>query len=338
MKHGLNTDPMSRAKAANSAKAKLLRPLRGFRATLLSVFHPCFIRGSIILCFLLSGRTEVVAAATDGRAFFEAKIRPLFIEHCQQCHGEKKKEGGLRLDSKAGWQKGGEHGPVIVPGDPEKSRLVQAVRRKDKSLQMPPKRALGAEEVAALEQWVKLGAPDPREGVAVARSGVDPEAVRKHWAFQPLTRPAPPAPQNNSWSQQPLDRFVLARMQAHGLAPNPPADPRTLIRRMTFDLTGLPPTPAEIEAFERDFSPSLRPSVSPSGQRDGETERQREKVIAAAIDRLLASPAYGERWGRHWLDIARYADTAGDGADYPVREAVKYRDWVVNAFNADQPF
>lgn len=114
------------------------------------------------------------AAAPDGPAFFEAKIRPLFIEHCQKCHGEKKQESGLRLDTKSGWQKGGEHGLVIVPGDPEKSRLIQAVRRKDKSLQMPPKRALGAEEVAALEQWVKLGAPDPREGVAVAKSGVDP--------------------------------------------------------------------------------------------------------------------------------------------------------------------
>jgi mono/diheme cytochrome c family protein len=262
------------------------------------------------------------SAATDGTAFFEAKIRPLFIEHCQKCHGEKKQESGLRLDTKAGWQKGGEHGPVIIPGDPEKSRLIQAVRRKDKSLQMPPKRALGAEEVAALEQWVKLGAPDPREGVAVAKSGVDPAVVRKHWAFQPLTHPQPPTPKANSWSQQPLDRFVLARMQQQGLAPNPPADPRALLRRMTFDLTGLPPTPAEIEAFERAFSKI----------------GNRQSAIANAIDLLLASPAYGERWGRHWLDVARYADTAGDGSDYPVREAVKYRDWVVNAFNADQPF
>jgi len=304
------------------------------------VFHPCFIRGSIILSALLSGCAELSAAAPDGHAFFEAKIRPLFVTHCQQCHGEKKQESGLRLDTKSGWQKGGEHGPVIVPGAPEKSRLIQAVRRKDKSLQMPPKRALGAEEVAALEQWVKLGAPDPREGPAVATSGVDPVAVRKHWAFQPLTRPQPPAPKANSWSQQPLDRFVLARMQQQGLSPNPPADPRTLIRRMTFDLTGLPPTPAEIEAFERDLSLSHSPTFSPA---TGESEKARKReserrAYEALIERLLASPAYGERWGRHWLDVARYADTAGDGADYPVREAVKYRDWVVNAFNGDQPF
>ncbi|MBI5800243.1 MAG: PSD1 domain-containing protein [Verrucomicrobia bacterium] len=280
------------------------------------------------------------APAPDGPAFFEAKIRPLFIEHCQKCHGEKKQEGGLRLDTKAGWQKGGDHGPVIVPGDPDKSRLIQAVRRKDKDFQMPPKRALGSEEVAALEQWVKLGAPDPREGVAVAKSGVDPAAVRKHWAFQPLTHPQPPAAKPNAWSQQPLDRFVLARMQQQGLQPNPPADPRALIRRMTFDLTGLPPTPEEIEAFERDISLSHSPTFSPA---TGESEKSRKReserrAYEALIDRLLASPAYGERWGRHWLDVARYADTAGDGADYPVREAVKYRDWVVNAFNADQPF
>ncbi|MEQ2009669.1 MAG: PSD1 and planctomycete cytochrome C domain-containing protein [Limisphaerales bacterium] len=326
MKHGLNTE----RRAKHDSRL----------ASAPSVFHPCFIRGSIILAVLLCGSFELRSAASDSAAFFEAKIRPLFVSHCQQCHGEKKQESGLRLDTKAGWQKGGDHGPVIVPGDPEKSRLIQAVRRKDKDLQMPPKRALGSEEIAALEQWVKLGAPDPREGIAVAKSGVDPAAVRKHWAFQPLTHPQPPTPQANSWSQQPLDRFVLARMQQQGLAPNPPADPRTFIRRATFDLTGLPPTPAEIEAFERDLSLSHFPTFSPAtGQSEKAIKRQSERrAYEALIDRLLSSPAYGERWGRHWLDVARYADTAGDGADYPVREAVKYRDWVVNAFNADQPF
>ena len=302
------------------------------------MFHPRFIRGSLALSVLLVGSVEVSAAAPDGPAFFESKIRPLLIEHCQKCHGEKKQEGGLRLDTKAGWQKGGEHGPAIVPGDPERSRLILAVRRADKDFQMPPKRSLAAEEIAALEQWVKLGAPDPREGITVAKTGVDMAAGRKHWAFQPLTKPQPPSLPANSASAQPLDRFVLARLHQQGLAPNPPADARTLLRRMTFDLTGLPPTPDEVAAFERNLSPSLRPSVSPSRPGDGETERQRDRAIAAAIDRLLSTPAYGERWGRHWLDVARYADTAGDGADYPVREAVKYRDWVVNALNADQPF
>ena len=313
MKHRLNTD----TKAKHDS-----RPISAP-----SVFHPCFIRGSVILSVLLSGCFELRSAAPDGPGFFESKIRPLFIEHCQKCHGEKKQEGGLRLDTKAGWQKGGEHGPVIVSGDPEKSRLIQAVRRKDKDLQMPPKRALGAEEVAALEQWVKLGAPDPREGVATAKSGVDPAAVRKHWAFQPLTHPLPPATKPNAWSQQPLDRFVLARLHQQGLQPNPSADPRALIRRMTFDLTGLPPPPDEIEAFERECGAGGKDSAF----------RIPHSALASLLDRLLATPAYGERWGRHWLDVARYADTAGDGADYPVREAVKYRDWVVNAFNADQP-
>ena len=274
-------------------------------------------RTNLLAVFLAAPLLTQAAPAPDVPAFFEAKIRPLFIEHCQKCHGEKKQEGGLRLDSKAGWQKGGEHGPVIQPGDPEKSRLILAVRRTDKDFQMPPKRALAAEEIAALEHWVKLGAPDPREGNTVAKSGVDMVTGRKHWAFQPVTKPQPPSLPGNAANAQPLDRFILARLASQHLQPNPPADRRTLIRRATFDLTGLPPTPAEIDAFLRDTSTD---------------------AFAKLVDRLLATQAYGERWGRHWLDVARYADTAGDGADYPVREAVKYRDWVVNALNADQPF
>ena len=138
--------------------------------------------------------------SAEQMRFFETSVRPILVEHCQKCHGEKKQEGGLRLDTRAGWQKGGEHGPVIVPGDPEKSRLILAVRRKDKDFQMPPKRALGTEEVAALEQWIKLGAPDPRETTAVATAGEDPAVVRKHWAFQPLTHPQPPEAKLNPWS------------------------------------------------------------------------------------------------------------------------------------------
>ncbi len=261
---------------------------------------------------VLSCSAAAPAAAAEENAFFETKIRPLLVERCIECHGEKKQKGGLRLDSRAAWQAGGENGAVIKPGDSEASPLIKAVRYTDKELQMPPKRQLSSDEVAALEQWVKLGAPDPREGNAVAKSGVDMEAGRKHWAFQLLAHPQPP-----SGSQQPLDRFVLAQLQQHELQPNPIADRRTLIRRATFDLTGLPPTPAEIEEFLRDTSTD---------------------AFAKLVDRLLATPAYGERWGRHWLDVARYADTAGDGADYPVREAVKYRDWVIKAFNSDQPF
>ena len=210
---------MDRAAFARRIR-RLSRVQHGGRASSVpSVFRPCFIRGSTILAVLLSGSVAIKAASPDGPAFFEAKIRPLFIEHCQKCHGEKKQEGGLRLDTKPGWQKGGEHGAVIVPGDPDKSRLIQAVRRKDKDLQMPPKRALGSEEVAALEQWVKLGAPDPRESVAVAKSGVDPAAVRKHWAFHPLTHPQPPtptqklpnptAPMTNGYDERDKDELVI---------------------------------------------------------------------------------------------------------------------------------
>ena len=257
------------------------------------------------------------ASAADETVYFEAKIRPLLIQNCQQCHGEKKQENGLRLDSKAGWQKGGDHGPAIKPGDPENSLLVKAVRRVDKDLQMPPKHPLTQDEITALEQWVKMGAHDPREGASLAKIGIDMAAGRRHWAFQPIGHPHPPAVTNSAGNLQSLDRFIFARLQQQKLQPNPPADRRTLIRRATFDLTGLPPTPTEIEAFLKDPS---------------------HDAFAKLIDHLLASKAYGERWGRHWLDVARYADTAGDGADYPVREAVKYRDWVINAFNADEPF
>ena len=265
-----------------------------------------------IICASLQTR----AVEADGNAWFESKIRPLLVDRCYECHSEKKHKGDLRLDSKAAWQKGGESGAVITPGNPDTSLLIKAVRYTDKELQMPPKKQLAAADIALLEQWIKMGAPDPREGNAVAK-GVDMAAGRKHWAFQPVGNPQPPILENDKASHSELDCFVLARLQKEGLKSNPQADRRTLIRRATFDLTGLPPTPAEIENFLRDQSPN---------------------AFATLIDRLLASPAYGERWGRHWLDVARYADTAGDGADYPVRESIKYRDWVIGAFNADQPF
>jgi len=258
--------------------------------------------------------------ATDGTAFFEARIRPLFIEHCEKCHGEKKQESGLRLDSRAGWQKGGEHGEIIRPGDPENSRLIRAVRRADENLQMPPKRALDAAEIEALEQWVGMGAPDPREGTAIARTGVDMAAGRKHWAFQPLGDPQPPAVADDAWSESGVDRFILEGLRKAGLRPTPPADRRTLIRRATFDLTGLPPSPAEVEAFVRDPAPD---------------------AYARLIERLLASPHYGEHWARHWLDVARYSDTKG--YVYAREEkmwvhAAPYRDWVVRALNEDMPY
>jgi mono/diheme cytochrome c family protein len=275
----------------------------------------------LLACAALAGGVPPVAWAevngTDGAVFFETNIRPLLLEHCIQCHGEKKQEGGLRLDSKAAWEKGGDSGAPIQPGSPEKSLLVKAVHYADKDLQMPPKKALSPQAVALLEKWITLGAPDPRAGAVAAPPTPDSEAALKHWAFQPVSRPALPAARGHSTHAPAIDAFVNARLAKEGLTPNPAAEPRTLLRRACVDLTGLPPTPDETRAFLEDTAPG---------------------AFDRFVDRLLASPAYGERWGRHWLDVARYADTAGDGADYPVREAGKYRDWVIQSFNTDQPY
>ncbi|MBL9154652.1 MAG: PSD1 domain-containing protein [Verrucomicrobiales bacterium] len=264
-------------------------------------------------------------AEGEGLALFEKEIRPLLAARCLGCHGEKVQESGLRLDSKAGWERGGDSGrAAIVPGQPAESPLLARVRAANREERMPfRKDALTTAEIASLERWIALGAPDPRVGPAGsgAVAGIDPETVKNHWAFQPLRDPEIPMQQGLIGDETGLDRFVFARLAAQpgGLRPNPPADRATLIRRVTFDLTGLPPTPEEIAAFLAD----------PASD---------ESAFSSLVDRLLESPAYGERWGRHWLDVARYADTAGDGADYPVREAYQYRDWVVRAFNADQPY
>ncbi len=260
------------------------------------------------------------APAVDGTTFFETKIRPLFIENCQKCHGDKKQENGLRLDSKAGWQNGGDHGAAIKPGDPENSLMIKAVRRIDKNLQMPPKHPLKDEEIAALEEWVKMGAPDPRQGTSAAKKGIDMTEGRKHWAFQPIGHPQPPTLAINTWSHSAVDCFILEKLQRAGLQPSPAADRLTLIRRATFDLTGLSPTPAEVEAFVSDLAPD---------------------AYARLIERLLASPHYGEHWARHWLDVARYSDTKG--YVYAREEkmwihATSYRDWVVKALNDDMPY
>ena len=270
--------------------------------------------------------TQVVTAPTAEQIeFFEKRIRPLLEDHCYECHSadSKKIKGGLKLDSREGWAKGGESGPAIVPGKPDDSLLIRGVRYWDKDFQMPPKHPLPPERVKDLIEWVKLGAPDPREGgspAAKAASKIDYKQGRKHWAFQPVRTVRRPRVKHASWPRNEVDFFTLARMEQAGIAPAPDADPRTIIRRMTFDLTGLPPTPEEVEAF---VAASLR--TPDSGLR-------------TLIDRLLASVHYGERWGRHWLDVARYADTCGNASDFPVPQAHKYRDYVIAAFNADMPF
>jgi hypothetical protein len=280
-----------------------------------------FVFGFTLLC----GIGAAAARAEDaGVEFFEKKIRPVLVESCYECHGEKKQKGGLRLDSKAGWEKGGDTGPAIVPGNLDKSLLIEAIHYQDKDMQMPPEKSGGKlppEQIAELEQWVKLGAPDPRTGAAPA---VNPAAAmakaREHWAFQPVTKPALPTVKQNGWVRTPVDAFVLARLEAKGMKPAAPADKRTLLRRVYFDLTGLPPTVEETEAFLRDPSPD---------------------AFGTVVDRLLDSPHYGERWGRYWLDIARYADTRGYTAGGEERRfpfSHTYRDYVIHAFVGDKPY
>jgi hypothetical protein len=257
-----------------------------------------------------------------GLELFETKIRPVLVERCYSCHSAKaeKLKGALLLDTKAGLLKGGETGPAIVPGDPEKSLLVKAIRYRDEDLKMPPKGRLAADVVADFEAWIRRGAADPRAGGAAAapkKRVIDVEEGRKYWAFRPLGTAAPPAVRDGAWVKTPVDRFILARLEEKGIAPNGNVDRRRLIRRATFDLTGLPPTPEEIDAFVTDVSPDAVPKL---------------------LDRLLASPAYGERWARHWLDLARFAESHGFEQDYDREGAYAYRDFVIRALNGDMPF
>ncbi len=265
---------------------------------------------------------ELAKAQLD---FFEGKIRPILTENCYKCHSAEqgKSKGDLTLDTRDGWSKGGKTGPAIVPGNPDKSLLIQAVRYTDADLQMPPKgEKLSAQQIADLTAWVKMGAPDPRAGnKAIAKKYGSTDAAKAHWAFQPVARPAPPSVKQADWPATPIDNFILAALEEKGMKPSAPTDKRTLIRRATFDLIGLPPTPAEVKAFLEDNS---------------------DQAFAKVIDRLLASPQYGERWGRYWLDTARYSDTKGEVKkrveDFRYPFAWTYRDYVIRAFNDDKPY
>jgi len=266
----------------------------------------------------------------EENEFFEAKIRPALIEHCHKCHsGDKdaKIKGGLQLDSKAGLLKGGSTGPGLVAGQPDRSLLIKAIRFTDPNLQMPPKEKLPDSVIADLENWVRMGAPDPRTGKAAAmlKTEEDLAKAKKHWAFQPVVKPEPPKPKAHlkSWIQNEIDLFVLTKLEEKGLFPSPMADKWTLVRRAYFDLLGMPPSAKEAEEFVNDES---------------------KDAWSRLLDKLLASPHYGERWGRYWLDIARYADTRGGGnnnnrmGDNRLLHAYTYRDWVVNAINEDMPY
>ena len=265
----------------------------------------------------------VPSLAADNGEPFENKIRPLFADNCYTCHSQKaeKIKGGLRLDTPEMVLKGGSSGPVIIPGNPDASLLIKAVRYGDPDLQMPPKnKQLPAEQVALLQAWVKAGAPMPQSANAATSLSSIAEARARHWAFQPVHKSALPPVQHSGWVKTPVDAFVLAALEQAHLKPAAPADRRTLIRRVTYDLTGLPPTYVEVEAFEKD---------------------KRPEAYAQLVERLLASPHYGERWGRYWLDVARYADTKGYLAGGEQRRyafSYTYRDYVIRAFNEDKPY
>ncbi|HCE06596.1 MAG TPA: hypothetical protein DEQ62_09705 [Verrucomicrobiales bacterium] len=267
-----------------------------------------FFRCSILILLLVVCRLWA-DAKTD---FFESKIRPVLATHCFECHGHKDK-GGLKLDSREAILQGGDSGPAIVLGKPQKSLLMTAVQHADSELEMPPKKKLPPEAIADLSQWIRAGAVWPEgKGLGFATGEITDEQ-RKHWAYQPLKGNPAQTPAGENF----IDAHVRGRLKEQGLQSVNLADRRTLIRRVTFNLTGLPPTPMEVEAFLKD---------------------QKADAWYRVVERLLASPRYGERWGRHWLDLVRYADTAGDAGDYPIPEAYKYRNYVIDAFNKDKPY
>ena len=269
------------------------------------------------------GAEKAAPALTDDERtklhFFENEIRPLLAKRCFECHGEKKQKAGLRLDQISAILAGGDGGPALVPGKPGDSMLIKAISYRDEDLQMPPKEELPAEEKALLEQWVALGAPWPAGAVPVAHrdeQGFSAEQ-RAYWTFQPLTSPTPPAVAGHRWVRGEIDRFIAAKHAELNLTPAPEAGPEELLRRLTFDLHGLPPTRAQLAAFVGDRRPD---------------------AYERLVDDLLASPRYGERWAQHWLDLVRYADSDGYRGDFIRPAAWRYRDWVIQSFNADKPY
>jgi len=273
--------------------------------------------GVVALCgVLVASATRAADMNPEQREFFEKQVRPLLVEHCYRCHSaEGEQKGHLMLDTKAGWEVGGESGSAIVPGKPDDSLLIEAVRYE--SFEMPPEKQLSEEQIAILVKWVSMGAPDPRlEGGPTASRTIDLDAARQKWPFAPPVKSEPPQVKNKAWTYTDIDHFLLARQEQAGVEPVADADRLSLLRRVTFDLTGLPPTPEEMDAFVQDSAPT-------------------PKALERVVDRLLESPQYGERWGRHWLDVARYADSVGRN---PLSYAWQYRNYVIDSFNADKPY
>lgn len=258
----------------------------------------------------------------DDLVFFESKIRPVLVEHCYKCHSAdaEKIKGGLMLDTREGIRNGGSTGHAVIPGDVEGSLLIKAIRYTDSDTAMPPAKSGGKlpdAVIADFEKWVRMGAPDPRDGKAFAAKAIDLEKGREHWAFKLPRRQPAPAVKDSAWAHNAIDQHVLAALEAKNLKPVADADKATLLRRVYFDLIGLPPTPEEVRAFTVDNDP---------------------KAFEKVVDKLLASPQFGERWGRHWLDVARYAESSGKEQNVAYPHAWRYRDYVIKAFNEDKPY
>jgi mono/diheme cytochrome c family protein len=257
------------------------------------------------------------SATPEQARFFEASVRPILQAHCVPCHGGGKLKSGLDLTSRRGLLKGGDRGPAVSLDDPEESLLLQAVNYQD--LEMPPKGKLARAQVEALTRWVKMGAPWPASAATATGHGPPPvdDRARRFWSFRPVARPSVPEVKGRDWVRTPIDAFLLAKLEAAGLPPAPPCSKTSLLRRASYDLTGLPPSPEQVDAFLADDAPDAY-----------------EKVV----DRLLSSPHYGERWGRHWLDLVRYAETDGYEYDAPKPNAWRYRDYVIRSLNQDKPY
>ncbi len=263
---------------------------------------------AFVICASSSGQT---LGDTLGVSYFETKIRPLFASKCQGCHNAAARVAGLDLSSAAGFQKGAGSGPLITGSDPDNSRLMRAIGYEG-AIKMPPSGKLRDDEIAALREWVRMGSPWPADASKPLSNGQD-----KFWSFQPVHKVGPPEVRDKAWVRSPIDAFILSKLEEKHLKPAPPADKLTLLRRATYDLTGLPPSETEIREFLEDNSP---------------------EAFARVVDRLLGSPRYGERWGRHWMDVARYADSTGADEDHRYPYAWRYRDYVIEAFNRDKPY
>lgn len=269
---------------------------------------------------VFAGSAALGVPTQDDLAFFETHIRPALIENCLECHSEEsgKRKGGLWLDRAAGWAAGGDNGPAIVPGDPDKSLFMRAIRYHEPDWEMPPERKLPDATIARFEEWIRRGAPDPRSGEAKSKAeekSIDLEAGRKFWSYQPVGNPKAPAVEDEGWASSDIDRFVLSKLEAAGLRPAPEADRATLLRRLSYALTGLPSSPEDLAAFLADESP---------------------QALEKVADRMIGSEAFAERWARHWLDLVRYSDTCGGGRTMPLPDAWRFRDYVVDSFRRDK--